>query len=77
MQVSSVVAIGMVEGITHVNWKLLFTMLLWWGLGFFLIIAFTAACAAQGQLLIWILLFCSAQLCSSGDTQQVQHHSKF
>ena len=45
---SAVVAIGMVEGLKHVNWKLLFTMLAWWGVGFFVTIVLTAAFAAQG-----------------------------
>ena len=49
LQVSSVVAIGLVEGSSHVNWKLLCTTLLWWAVGFFVTIVVTALCVAQGQ----------------------------
>lgn len=49
LQVSATVAIGLVEGIAHVNWRLVLTMLAWWNAGFFLVIVITAACVAQGE----------------------------
>lgn len=50
LQVSATIAVGLAEGLGHTNWKLLFVMLLWWGVGFFTVIGITALLLAQGEL---------------------------
>ncbi|DBA97694.1 TPA: hypothetical protein ACH3X3_012582 [Trebouxia sp. C0006] len=47
--VGSVVAVGLVEGPLHVNWKLLTKIALWWVAGFVVVMLTTAAVIAQGM----------------------------
>lgn len=49
LQVSAVIAVGLVEGIQHVNWRRLATILTWWILGFAAVILATAVFVAQGK----------------------------
>ena len=56
-QVSAVTAVGLVEGSSHVNWKMLFSMLLWWTVGFALVMVCTSALVAQGHLHLHCGLF--------------------
>ncbi len=49
LQVGSVVAVGLVEGPLHVNWKLLTKIALWWVAGFVVVMLATAAVIAQGN----------------------------
>jgi len=44
-----VVAVGLVEGPLHVNWKLLTKIALWWVAGFVVVMLTTAAVIAQGN----------------------------
>ena len=48
VQVSSVMAIGLVEGTSHVHWRLIYKTLVWWICGFLITIALTSALVAQG-----------------------------
>ena len=48
IQVSALVAIGMVEGFSHVNWSMVTRLLKWWVMGFALVVLCTAALVAQG-----------------------------
>lgn len=50
LQISAVVAVGLVEGIRHVNWTMLVSMLKWWVLGFAAVVLCTAGLIAQGKL---------------------------
>ena len=43
------VAVGLAEGTSRVNLKLLGMTLLWWAAGFFIVIGVTAMFVAQGQ----------------------------
>ena len=43
------VAVGLVEGPSHVNWKLLTKIVLWWVAGFVVVMLATAAVIAQGN----------------------------
>ena len=43
------VAVGLVEGPLHVNWKLLTKIALWWVAGFVVVMLTTAAVIAQGN----------------------------
>ncbi len=45
----AVVAVGLVEGPSHVNWKLLTKIVLWWVAGFVVVMLATAAVIAQGN----------------------------
>jgi len=49
MQVSAVAAVGIAEGVSHVNWGLLAKILLWWLAGFCLTMVATSALIAQGE----------------------------
>ena len=49
MQVSAVAAVGIAEGVSHVNWRLLAKILLWWVAGFCLTMIATSALIAQGE----------------------------
>ena len=49
MQVSAVAAVGIAEGVSHVNWRLLAKILLWWVAGFCLTMVATSALIAQGE----------------------------
>ena len=51
LQVSAVIAVGLVEGTRHVNWRMLVSILKWWVLGYAAVIAGTAALVFQGKLL--------------------------
>ena len=44
------VAVGLAEGTSHVNWSLLRTILLWWVVGFGVVIMLTGAFVSQGKL---------------------------
>ena len=55
LQVFSVVAVGLAEGTSHVNWGLLGTILLWWIVGFGVVIMLTGALTAQGKLVMLVL----------------------
>ncbi len=43
LQVGAVVAVGLVEGPSHVHWKLLTKIVLWWVAGFAVVMLATAA----------------------------------
>ena len=47
---SAVIAVGLVEGIRHVNWRMVASILTWWILGFAALILGTALLVAQGKL---------------------------
>ncbi|KAL0049305.1 hypothetical protein WJX82_010880 [Trebouxia sp. C0006] len=47
--VSAVAAVGLAEGTSHVNWRLLAKILLWWVAGFCLTMVATSALIAQGM----------------------------
>ncbi len=51
MQVSAVAAVGIAEGVSHVNWRVLAKILLWWVAGFCLTMVATSALIAQGESL--------------------------
>ena len=51
LQVPAVAAVGLAEGTSHVNWRLLAKILVWWVAGFCLTMVATSALVAQGQLL--------------------------
>ena len=46
------VAVGLAEGTSHLNWSLLGTILLWWSAGSGVTIMLTAAFVAQGKLVL-------------------------
>ncbi|KAL3131924.1 hypothetical protein ABBQ38_007627 [Trebouxia sp. C0009 RCD-2024] len=48
--VSAVIAVGLVEGARHVNWRMLALILKWWILGFGVFVGGTAALITQGKL---------------------------
>ncbi|DBA68444.1 TPA: hypothetical protein ACH3X2_013739 [Trebouxia sp. C0005] len=48
IMVSAVAAVGIAEGVSHVNWRLLAKILLWWVAGFCLTMGATSALFAQG-----------------------------
>ncbi|KAL0049121.1 hypothetical protein WJX82_007032 [Trebouxia sp. C0006] len=48
IMVSAVAAVGIAEGVSHVNWRLLAKILLWWVAGFCLTMVATSALIAQG-----------------------------
>lgn len=48
LQVSAVIAVGLTEGFSHVNWKMFFQLLRWWVLGFLAVVLSTALLVAQG-----------------------------
>ena len=50
LQVSAVAAVGIAEGTSHVNWRLLAKILLWWIVGFCLTVVTTSALIAQGTV---------------------------
>ncbi|DBA79484.1 TPA: hypothetical protein ACH3X2_007754 [Trebouxia sp. C0005] len=47
--VGAVVAVGLMEGPSHVDWKLLTKIVLWWVAGFVVVMLATAAVIAQGM----------------------------
>ena len=49
VQLSAVAAVGIAEGTSHVNWRLLAKILLWWIVGFCLTMVTTSALIAQGN----------------------------
>ena len=49
-QISAVVAIGVAEGISHVNWQKVRVITAWWTGSLAPICLFTAALVAQGKL---------------------------
>ena len=49
VQVSSVMAVGLVEGTSHVHWRLIYKTLMWWICGFIITIHITSALVAQGE----------------------------
>ena len=49
LQVSAVIAVGLVEGFSHVNWKMFFQLIWWWTVGFLVVVLSTAALVAQGE----------------------------
>lgn len=49
VQVSAVTAVGIAEGTSHVNWRLLAKILMWWIVGFCLTMVTTSALIAQGK----------------------------
>ena len=59
LQVSAVAAVGIAEGTSHVNWRLLAKILLWWIVGFCLTVATTCALIAQGKSLGPVDLGCA------------------
>ena len=63
MQVSSVIAVGLVEGSSHVHWRLVYKTLIWWTFGFLLTMVITTFLVAQGLLPMSMLkkymLFCT------------------
>lgn len=50
VQVSAVTAVGIAEGTSHVNWRLLAKILMWWIVGFCLTMLSTSALIAQGEV---------------------------
>ena len=46
---AAVVAVGLVEGPSHINCKLLAKIVLWWVAGFVVVMLATAAVIAQGN----------------------------
>ena len=63
IQVSAVIAVGLVEGFSHVNWKMFFQLLWWWVLGFLAVVLSTTVLVAQGEslsttclLTVWLAL---------------------
>ena len=48
LQTSAVTAVGLAEGSSHVHWRKFRQILGWWFAGFFLVLGFSAALAAQG-----------------------------
>ncbi len=49
MQVSAIVAVGLTEGVDHVNWKKFFKIVAWWYLGCIPVFAVTAIAYWQGD----------------------------
>ena len=52
VQVSAVIAVGLVEGTSHVNWRVLNKIVLWWIVGFCLVMLTTSLLVAQGNALL-------------------------
>ena len=52
-------AVGIAEGTSHVNWRLLAKILLWWIVGFCLTMVTTSALIAQGKIIGPIHLGCA------------------
>lgn len=52
VQVSAVTAVGLVEGTSHINWRVLNKILLWWIVGFCLVMLTTSLLVAQGDALL-------------------------
>jgi len=48
VQVFAVTSVGFAEGYSHVNWKKLAAILVWWFLGFFCVLLAMYALVAQG-----------------------------
>lgn len=48
VQISAIVAVGIVEGMSHVNWRLYIKMMLWWYLGCIPVFLVTALFNWQG-----------------------------
>jgi len=44
-----VAAVGLVEGSSHVNWKKVFSLLVWWIVGFAVVMGSTSLVIAQGD----------------------------
>ena len=51
LQVSAVTAVGVAEGTSHVNWRMLARILLWWITGFVIVLLATSVLVAQGHCL--------------------------
>lgn len=49
LQFSAVSAVGLAEGSSHINWKLLGKTWLWWIAGYGLVLLFTSLLVAQGK----------------------------
>jgi phosphate/sulfate permease len=60
--VGAVVAVGLVEGPSHVNWKLLTKIVLWWVAGFAVVMLATAAVIAQGIIGPTVILACTSRM---------------
>lgn len=54
-QTAAVAAVGLAEGSSHVNWKKLRDMLVWWILGFTAVMLSTWGLVAQGDLLLCLV----------------------
>lgn len=55
MQMSTVMAVGLAEGSSHVHWRKVRQILGWWFFGFFLVLCFSAALVAQGALSFYMV----------------------
>lgn len=49
LQISAIVAVGAVEGLSHVNWSLYLKLVAWWYLGCIPVFFFTALLTWQGE----------------------------
>ena len=47
---TAVLSVGLAEGSGHVNWKKVRYTIVWWAVGFGVVMACTAALVAQGML---------------------------
>lgn len=50
LQVTAVLSVGLAEGSGHVNWKKVRYTIVWWAVGFGVVMVCTAALVAQGTL---------------------------
>ena len=49
VQIFAIIAVGLTEGVTHVNWKKFATIVTWWFLGCILVFGVTALIFWQGD----------------------------
>ena len=62
LQVGAIVAVGMVEGIPHVNWSLSNKMAAWWGFGCVSVFLLAAFLNWQGSTLITWAVYSHTQM---------------
>ena len=56
LQVTAVSSVGLAEGSGHVNWKKVRYTIVWWSVGFGVVMVCTAALVAQGLLALLLVL---------------------
>lgn len=66
VQVAAVTVVGSTEGCSQVNWRVVATHVMWWFMGFFVLLLATYVLVAQGQALSWLIPAFYASLFHAG-----------